>query len=168
MATQHRFPINPRSEGYYSDSYQRLPKTGTIAQGIKASYFIGLPERRKALEESTGSLVVSPVTYTSHPIPHVSALPTIHRAFPVITLPPSKLDRSTGISEGADNDHWTLVRHGKKSYGGMEFMLCACLIQLYSHSFAFPAMPAADDGRHTEARKKTPPHPYPTPWQLLS
>jgi hypothetical protein len=55
----------------------------------------------------------------------------------------SKLDRSTGISTCADNDHWALVRlpegysagtarltgplrHGKKSHRGMEFMLCAC------------------------------------------
>jgi hypothetical protein len=55
----------------------------------------------------------------------------------------SKLDRSTGISTCADNDHWALVRlpegyntgtarltgplrHDKKSHRGMEFMLCAC------------------------------------------
>jgi len=39
------------------------------------------------------------------------ALPTIHGGIPChISLPPSKLDRSTGISECADNDHWALVR----------------------------------------------------------
>jgi hypothetical protein len=75
-------------------------------------------------------VLVCPIQST----PMLPALPTIHGGIPChISLPPSKLDRSTGISKCADNDHWASLgfqkvtvqgtsrltgplRHGKKSH----------------------------------------------------
>jgi hypothetical protein len=70
-----------------------------------------------------------------------------HDPMAAFSLPLSKLDRSTGISECADNDHWALVRLLEGYTAGhcamvrnpiVEWNSCSVPVpQSHSHGFAF-------------------------------